>query len=97
MGGSKALPRRGGARERAMAGKRSSWNKPPIDPEADSEDTGRRWSEVGVRWVVATDCAANNDSMNVQQELRLVAGLRSVGVPWSGLSSGRHGAPGGGG
>lgn len=34
------------------------------------------WTDAGMRWLVATDCAASNDSMNVQQELRLVAGLR---------------------
>jgi 5-methylthioadenosine/S-adenosylhomocysteine deaminase len=34
------------------------------------------WTEAGIPWLVATDCAASNDTMNVQQELRLVAGLR---------------------
>jgi 5-methylthioadenosine/S-adenosylhomocysteine deaminase len=36
-----------------------------------------RWTRGGLRWVVATDCASNNDSMSVQKELRHVAGLRS--------------------
>ena len=31
----------------------------------------------GLPWVVATDCGVSNDTMNVQQELRLVAGLGS--------------------
>lgn len=34
------------------------------------------WTDAGIPWLVATDCAASNDTMNVQQELRLVAGLR---------------------
>ncbi|MBT8495316.1 MAG: amidohydrolase family protein [Deltaproteobacteria bacterium] len=34
------------------------------------------WTDAGLKWLVATDCAASNDTMNVQQELRLVAGLR---------------------
>ncbi len=34
------------------------------------------WTDAGLNWLVATDCAASNDTMNVQQELRLVAGLR---------------------
>jgi len=41
------------------------------------------WSELDIEWVVATDCASNNDTMNVQQELRLVAAQRTVGVSWS--------------
>jgi 5-methylthioadenosine/S-adenosylhomocysteine deaminase len=41
------------------------------------------WSELGLSWAVATDCASNNDSMNVQKELRLVAGQRSLGATWS--------------
>ncbi len=41
------------------------------------------WSELGLDWVVATDCASNNDSMNVQKELRFVAGQRTVGATWS--------------
>ena len=34
------------------------------------------WTDAGLKWLVATDCAASNDTMNVQQELRLVAGMR---------------------
>jgi 5-methylthioadenosine/S-adenosylhomocysteine deaminase len=41
------------------------------------------WSELGLDWVVATDCASNNDSMNVQKELRFVAGQRTMGATWS--------------
>jgi 5-methylthioadenosine/S-adenosylhomocysteine deaminase len=41
------------------------------------------WSEQGARWVVATDCASSNDSMNVQKELRMVAAQRSIGASWS--------------
>lgn len=41
------------------------------------------WSEAGVSWAVATDCSANNDTMNVQQELRMIAAQRTVGTPWS--------------
>jgi cytosine/adenosine deaminase-related metal-dependent hydrolase len=33
------------------------------------------WEEARLRWVVATDCAASNDSMNVQKELRAVSGF----------------------
>lgn len=35
------------------------------------------WEELGLSWFVATDAAASNDSMNVQKELRYVAGLRT--------------------
>lgn len=42
------------------------------------------WSALGLPWAVATDCASNNDTMNVQQELRLVAGQRTIGASWSG-------------
>ncbi len=38
------------------------------------------WSELGMSWVVATDCAASNDSMNLQKELRLAAALPKAGV-----------------
>jgi len=41
------------------------------------------WTEAGLSWAVATDCASNNDTMNVQQELRFVAGQRTVGTTWS--------------
>lgn len=36
-----------------------------------------RWQEQGLRWIAATDAAASNDSMNVQKELRHIAGLRT--------------------
>jgi 5-methylthioadenosine/S-adenosylhomocysteine deaminase len=35
-----------------------------------------RWSRAKIPWVVGTDCAACNDSMNVQKELRVVAAER---------------------
>lgn len=41
------------------------------------------WEEAGAPWVVATDCSPSNDSMNLQKELRHVAGQRSVGATWS--------------
>lgn len=36
------------------------------------------WEKAGVRWCVATDCAASNDSMAVQKEVRYVAGLAPI-------------------
>jgi 5-methylthioadenosine/S-adenosylhomocysteine deaminase len=36
------------------------------------------WEEAGLRWAVATDCSPSNDSMNLQKELRHVAGLRTA-------------------
>lgn len=41
------------------------------------------WSEAGLPWCVATDCAASNDSMNLQKELRLVAGDRGLSTRYS--------------
>lgn len=41
------------------------------------------WSEAGVPWVLATDCAASNDSMSLRKELRFAAGQRTVGTGWS--------------
>ena len=38
------------------------------------------WTERGMPWVVGTDAAASNDSMNVQKELRHVSGLRTMGA-----------------
>lgn len=35
------------------------------------------WQAHDIPWFVATDAAASNDSMNVQKELRYVAGLRA--------------------
>jgi 5-methylthioadenosine/S-adenosylhomocysteine deaminase len=37
-----------------------------------------RWQADGVRWAVATDCAASNDSMAVNKELRAIALLRAA-------------------
>lgn len=34
------------------------------------------WQNHNIPWFVATDCAASNDSMNVQKEMRYVAGMR---------------------
>ncbi len=36
-----------------------------------------RWEAANLPWFVATDAAASNDSMNVQKEMRYVAGLRT--------------------
>ena len=41
------------------------------------------WSEERVRWTVATDCAASNDSMSLRKELRFLAGQRTVPTSWS--------------
>ncbi len=41
------------------------------------------WQEAGVPWVVATDCAASNDSMSLRKELRFVAGFRTLGTGFS--------------
>ncbi len=41
------------------------------------------WTRAGLSWGVATDCASNNDTMNVQKELRFAAGHRTVGTTWS--------------
>ncbi len=41
------------------------------------------WYQAGVPWVVATDCAASNDSMSLRKELRFVAGLRTLGTSCS--------------
>jgi cytosine/adenosine deaminase-related metal-dependent hydrolase len=38
------------------------------------------WGELGVSWVVATDCASSNDSMNLQKELRLCYGAASASI-----------------
>jgi 5-methylthioadenosine/S-adenosylhomocysteine deaminase len=40
-----------------------------------------RWTKVN--WAVATDCSSTNDGMNVQAELRLIAGQRTIGTSWS--------------
>lgn len=41
------------------------------------------WDAAGLEWAVATDCAASNDSMNVQKELRFVEGQRTVGTAFT--------------
>jgi len=41
------------------------------------------WSELGCSWLVATDCASSNDSMNLQKELRLCAGAATAMVTGS--------------
>lgn len=33
----------------------------------------RRWSQRGLPWILGTDCAASNDTMNLQSELRIAA------------------------
>jgi cytosine/adenosine deaminase-related metal-dependent hydrolase len=38
------------------------------------------WTEARVPWLVGTDCAPSNDSMNVQKELRLVAALPGLAL-----------------
>ncbi|HVR29210.1 MAG TPA: amidohydrolase family protein, partial [Thermoanaerobaculia bacterium] len=55
------------------------------------------WQAAGLRWAVATDCSPSNDSMDLQKELRHVAGLRTAGATWSAayrdfLHAGRDGA-----
>lgn len=37
-----------------------------------------RWNDAKVNWVLATDCVASNDSMNVQKEMRFVGGLANM-------------------
>jgi 5-methylthioadenosine/S-adenosylhomocysteine deaminase len=39
-----------------------------------------QWSERGLSWVVGTDCAASNDSLGLQKELRLAASLSNAQV-----------------
>ncbi len=41
------------------------------------------WTAAGVPWLVASDCAASNDSMDVQKELRFCAGLRTLPTSFS--------------
>lgn len=36
-----------------------------------------RWARAGVDWVIGSDCAATNDGMSPQNELRAVAALRA--------------------
>lgn len=42
-----------------------------------------RWTDAALPWLVATDCAACNDSMNVQKEMRFVHGMRVASATWS--------------
>ncbi|MFT5353832.1 MAG: 5-methylthioadenosine/S-adenosylhomocysteine deaminase [Polyangiales bacterium] len=41
------------------------------------------WSEEKVRWTLATDASASNDSVNLLKELRFAAGWRTAGASWS--------------
>jgi 5-methylthioadenosine/S-adenosylhomocysteine deaminase len=41
------------------------------------------WSELGASWVIATDCAASNDSMSLQKELRLTRGAPTAAISGS--------------
>ncbi len=41
------------------------------------------WAEAEMPWLLATDCAASNDSMNVQKEMRFVHGMRVAGATWA--------------
>jgi cytosine/adenosine deaminase-related metal-dependent hydrolase len=41
------------------------------------------WCELGSSWVIGSDCASSNDSMNLQQELRLCAGAANAQVTGS--------------
>lgn len=41
------------------------------------------WERKGLNWAVATDCAASNDSMVLQKELRFVSGIAMTGVGFS--------------
>lgn len=41
------------------------------------------WCEHGARWTLATDCAASNDSMSLQKEMRAAAGLPQASIAWS--------------
>jgi cytosine/adenosine deaminase-related metal-dependent hydrolase len=42
-----------------------------------------RWDRANMSWVVATDCASSNDSMNLQKELRLCASAAAARVTGS--------------
>ena len=42
------------------------------------------WERHGIPWLLATDCAASNDSMNVQKELRYVSALPIQGLSYGG-------------
>lgn len=40
------------------------------------------WQRAGIRWTVATDCSASNDSFSIRKELRFVAGQRTQSTPY---------------
>lgn len=40
------------------------------------------WRARGLEWVTGTDCGPSNDSMNVQKELRVLAGQAAYGVTY---------------
>lgn len=40
------------------------------------------WQAAGLPWIVATDCAASNDALSVQHELRAVIGARPTPSPF---------------
>ena len=42
-----------------------------------------RWRRAGIPWTLGTDCAPCNDSMNVQKELRMAAGMQSLRITHS--------------
>ena len=54
-----------------------------------------RWQADGLRWAVATDCAASNDSMSVNKELRAVGLLRATRVTHGPELTAWESAPGG--
>lgn len=41
------------------------------------------WQAAGLDWLIATDCAPSNDSMDVQKELRLASGMHAFAVTFS--------------
>lgn len=43
----------------------------------------QEWEKAKLNWVIGTDCSASNDSMNLQKEMRFVAGLSSVKMTYS--------------
>lgn len=53
-----------------------------------------RWQAARLPWLVATDCAASNDSMNVQKELRLVSGLGLAAATFSPAAAAFRGGDG---
>lgn len=41
------------------------------------------WERAGVPWLVATDCAASNDALDVQRDLRALAGWSGWEMTWN--------------